>query len=200
MEVCKKNWSKVRALYALRLQKLSGVEWSGAGEISDMAGVGRHSLYVLLGRWRRWRLVKCDRFSTPLQYALACRGQHYLNQLPAWYEQRELAYQLVCDNVKPSLYWCSVNQWSKQVTKLHFLTYPFKTAADYRLVKPNADGRFIYTGESMVRIKRGNALQAVYGIRDVLGLTWGSELIEFMLGAGFITRRRGGEEAVKPGN
>lgn len=192
MEVCKKNWTKVRALYALRLRKLAGAEWAGAGEISELAGLSPDSLYVLLSRWRRWKLVKCNRFSTPYEYALACHGTHYLQQLGAWYSQQRLAYEAVCDISRPSLYWCSLERHTGQVAAVHFLTYPFRTAADYQLVTPNAAGRFIYTGESQIRIEKGSALQAVYGIRDDLQLTWGNELIDLLVTKDFIRRKEGG--------
>lgn len=190
MEICKKNWSKVRALYALRLRKLAGDEWAGAGEISGLTGVSRRSLYVLLGRWRGWRLVKCNKFTTPYKYALACHGSHYLAQLPAWYGPRSLAYEVVCDNSRPSFYWASVDRPTGQVTALHFLSYPFKTAADYSLLKPNAAGRFVYTGDSLIRIKKPKAIEAIRGVRDDLGLSCGDELIDFMVSRELVVRRR----------
>lgn len=194
MEICKKNWSKVRALYALRLRKLAGADWAGAGEISDLSGVNPDCLYTLLVKWRGWHLVKCNRFATPYKYALACHGAHYLAQLPAWYGQRSLAYEAVCDASRPSLYWCQLDRHTGQVVAMHFLTYPFRTAADYQLVMPNPAGRFIYTGESRIRIKRGKVLQALHSIEDDLGLTLGRELIDFLVSKGFI-RYKGGAES-----
>lgn len=192
MEICKKNWSKVRALYALRLRKLAGAEWAGAGEIADMAGVNRDSLYVLLHRWRRWELVKCNVFAAPLRYAIACRGNRYLNQLPKWYGPHDVAYQVVCEASRPSLFWRQMDRYSGQVVAIHFLLYPFKTAADYQLVRPDAAGRLIYQGDSLIRIEKGKAIEAFRGIYYDLGLSCSNELMDFLVSSNLGIQRKGG--------
>ena len=160
----------------------------GAGELAMLANVGRDSLYVLLTRWRKWGLVRRDSFATPYRYAIASQGQHYLNNLDKWYGPKDIVYQAVLDNCKVSFYWNSLDYAKKHITKTNLIVYPFQSENDYLLIRPDANGRLTYRGNSRLLIKKDNALKALYAVRDDLKLRWGNGLIDKLVSEKLITR------------
>lgn len=183
------NFCKVRVLYFLKLRELSGSSFAGAGTIAKDAELfSVDSLYILLGRWTRWGLVKRNKHISPYTYALASQGRHYLASLNKWYEHWQVDFEMLIEDLRVSFYWR--NKDANGVRSISFITYPYKTEADYQLVLPDPQGRFMYNGKSQIRIQKGGALRALNGVRDDLGLVYGRPLLDKLVAEGFLVIKK----------
>lgn len=179
-----KNTVKISALFCLSLIDMAGrSDGVTAGMIAQGIGGTRDSLYILLSRWVRWRMVRKIDAKSPYRYKLAPGGRAYLNRLDNWFstaDKLELYYR-VLSIMKPLLYWKvnGRNFQGQEVTALcRGLRYPYQGAEDFIVVYPDKEGQFFFFGSHKLTIKQANTLSALETIKAVLFMEPGQELID----------------------
>ena len=75
---------KIKALLYLSMRQQTEFKDALARTIAIATEGNINSLYVLLGRWTAWGLVRCMD-SIPFGYAIAPEGERYLSKAPDWF-------------------------------------------------------------------------------------------------------------------
>lgn len=187
MSIKNHNLVKIRSLYYMRCRQAIGQHWITAGQLVDALDHNRDSMYVLLARWVKWKLIDRNmEVLNPHSYALGKQGSRYLINLRRWYPQREIVFTSVLESVE--LTFCWLQKSNGQIIKAHIIKYPFQNAEDYAPITPDANGKLEYQGKSRLLIKKANCLEAILAIKEYNNLSYGKGLIDKLIEQRFIAR------------
>ncbi|MFC2033712.1 hypothetical protein ACFLUB_04280 [Chloroflexota bacterium] len=161
---------KIKALLYLSMRQQTEFKYALARTIAIATGGNINSLYVLLGRWTAWGLVRrLD--STPIGYAIAPEGERYLSKAPDWFfsgyyckrrKKRMPGYRGDMDDLrleimiasKAVFYWRDAShRLSRDNAIIFYIEAPFN-AEHFKYVEiPNNQAGVLWAKDRLLKVK-----------------------------------------------
>jgi len=187
MMVSRHNLIKIKALLFLRMRELVGHKWAGAGDIARAAEGSPDSLYVLLGRWVGWGLVK-RLPAIPYLYCIARVGMRYLEQLDQWYIGDIQAIIAEVGIASRAVFWWGEKGLGSDGFKsIYYIRAPFMDASHFTAqhLPPGQFAISLNTGDRLIAKQCESAYAAMKQV-EALGLSWQEPLAQALVDARLI--------------
>ena len=203
------NVRKMSVLQCLAYREMGGYPWSSAGDIAtllEMTPGQRESLYVLLGRWTTWKLVRRRHKATyrnwrraedpsgKWEYSITQRGHKWLTRLPRTELRNRIPPRrlplVVAELLDLSVWW----GWSRprpdiggrvRFDRVLFIRAPFTKPEHFVEIENHRllPGQPLRIRGCHSLIQADNAYAAWGEVSKVLGLEVGRELVDKIVSA-----------------
>lgn len=170
------NATKIKSLYYLQLRKMGKYPQARALKIARATGVKRTSLYVLLTRWDKWRLVNKLLTSKYYEYEINPPGERYLENLSKWYGDYSELVKGIAEKANTVFYWKSTIGHGGN-PKIYAIYPPYQGEDDIKTFDIHAG----VPRSSDVMIECKNAFDAVETKSKALGIQIGHDLLEYLV-------------------